>query len=139
MHTLDELFVHGLKTIYYAEREIAETLPQMTDVVTKDTRFPGSIGPMIAPIIPSVLAMQRAGESDLVERSVEESVRRVVDRLQNYEAVLQDAQEAGKLKVVAAVYSLSTGEVRWLRDGHVPEVPAFPPRERRKRGLLGDG
>jgi len=84
MHTLDELFVHGLKTIYYAEREIAETLPQMTDVVTKDTRFPGSIGPMIAPIIPSVLAMQRAGESDLVERSVEESVRRVVDRLQNY-------------------------------------------------------
>ena len=60
-------------------------------MVTKDTRFPGSIGLMIAPIIPSVLAMQRAGESDLVERSVEENVRRVVDRLQNYEAVLQDA------------------------------------------------
>lgn len=52
---------------------------------------PGSIGPMIAPIIPSVLAMKRAGEDDLVERSVEENVRRVVDRLRTYEAVLQDA------------------------------------------------
>lgn len=85
-----------------------------TDVVTKDTRFPGSIGPMIAPIIPSVLAMQRIGEGDLVERSVEENVRRVVDRLRNYEAVLEEAQEAGRLKIVGAVYSLSTGEVRWL-------------------------
>ena len=28
-HTLDDLFVHGLKTIYYAERQIAETLPRM--------------------------------------------------------------------------------------------------------------
>ncbi len=46
---------------------------------------------MIAPIIPSVLAMKRAGEDDLVERSVEENVRRVVDRLRTYEAVLQDA------------------------------------------------
>ena len=69
---------------------------------------------MIAPIIPSVLAAQRKGGDDLVEASVEENVRRVVERLTKAEALLQDAQAAGKLKVVGAVYSLQTGEVRWL-------------------------
>lgn len=34
MSTLDDLFVHGLKTIYYAERQIAETLPKMIDMAT---------------------------------------------------------------------------------------------------------
>lgn len=33
-HTLDDLFVHGLKTIYYAERQIAETLPKMIAMAT---------------------------------------------------------------------------------------------------------
>ena len=36
-HTLDDLFVHGLKTIYYAERQIAETLPEMIDMATDPT------------------------------------------------------------------------------------------------------
>ncbi|MFV1919667.1 ferritin-like domain-containing protein [Sphingomonas sp. MJ1 (PH-R8)] len=34
IHTLDDLFVHGLKTIYYAERQIAETLPKMIEMAT---------------------------------------------------------------------------------------------------------
>ena len=33
-HTLDDLFVHGLKTVYYAERQIAETLPKMAAMAT---------------------------------------------------------------------------------------------------------
>lgn len=32
--SLNDLFVHGLKTIYYAERQIAETLPKMIDLAT---------------------------------------------------------------------------------------------------------
>ena len=32
--TLDDLFVHGLKTIYYAERRITETLPKMIGMAT---------------------------------------------------------------------------------------------------------
>ena len=32
--TLDDLFVHGLQTIYYAERQIAETLPKMIEMAT---------------------------------------------------------------------------------------------------------
>lgn len=34
IETLDDLFVHGLKTIYYAERQIAETLPTMIGMAT---------------------------------------------------------------------------------------------------------
>ena len=33
-HTLDDLFVHGLKTIYYAERQITEALPKMIGLAT---------------------------------------------------------------------------------------------------------
>lgn len=87
-----------------------------TEVVTKDTRFPGSIGRMIEPILPAVMAAQRANDGgDLVEHAVEENVRRMVDRLQTYsEPMLLEPQERGELKVVGAVYSLETGEVRWL-------------------------
>lgn len=85
------------------------------DVVTKDARFPGSIEPMISPILPAVLAAQREhGGEKLVDHSVAENVRRVVDRLKNSEAVLQGAQDDDALKIVGAVYSLSTGEVVWL-------------------------
>ncbi|MFS0735511.1 carbonic anhydrase [Sphingomonas sp. 1P06PA] len=90
-----------------------------TDVVTKDARFPGSIGRMIEPILPSVIAAQRANgsaaDADLVEHAVEENVRRMVERLQTYsEPMLLEPQERGELLVVGAVYSLSTGKVRWL-------------------------
>jgi carbonic anhydrase len=86
------------------------------DVVTKDVRFPGSIGRMIEPIIPAVLAAQRnVKEADLVDASVEENVRRMVERLQTYsEPMLIEPQERGELKVVGAVYELATGLVRWL-------------------------
>ncbi len=86
------------------------------DVVTKDARFPGSIGRMIEPIIPAVLAAQRNVDEDkLVDSAVEENVRRMVERLKTYsEPMLLEPQERGELKVVGAVYELATGRVRWL-------------------------
>jgi carbonic anhydrase len=71
---------------------------------------------MIEPILPAVIAAERAGEDgDLVERAVEENVRRMVERLQTYsEPMLLEPQSRGELKVVGAVYELATGKVRWL-------------------------
>lgn len=85
-------------------------------IVIEDKRFPGSISKMIEPIVPAVLAAQRAnGTSDLVDRAVEENVRRMVERLQTFsEPMLMEPQRRGELKVAGAVYSLATGEVRWL-------------------------
>ncbi|SFP78139.1 carbonic anhydrase [Sphingomonas rubra] len=104
----------GVPLIVVLGHEACGAVVAATEVVTQDKRFPGSIGPMIAPILPAVIAAQRTNPDNLVEASVEENVRRVVERLRSGEAVLEDALEAGKLKVVGAVYSLSTGEVRWL-------------------------
>lgn len=104
----------GVPLIVVLGHEACGAVVAATEVVTEDKRFPGSIPAMIAPIIPAVLAAQRGKAENLVEAAVEENVRRVVERLQTGEAVLQEALEQGKLKVVGAVYSLSTGEVRWL-------------------------
>lgn len=86
------------------------------DLVKNDTLYPGSIGDMIQPIVPAVLTAQRKhpGE-DVVQSAIEENVRRVADRLRRYaEPILMEPQRAGKLMIVGAVYSLTTGAVRWL-------------------------
>lgn len=91
-----------------------------TDLVTQDARFPGAIGRMIEPIVPAVLAAQRGTDGgdhsgELIDRAIEENVRRVVDRLKGYsEPIIMEPLEKGELKIVGAVYSLGTGEVRWL-------------------------
>ncbi|HEY0958778.1 MAG TPA: carbonic anhydrase [Novosphingobium sp.] len=106
----------GVPLVVVLGHEKCGAVAAACDVVRKDVKLPGSIGRMIEPIIPAVLVAQRNGsEANLVERSVEENVRRMVERLRKFsEPMLLDPQMTGKLKVVGAVYSLSTGEVRWL-------------------------
>ncbi len=107
----------GVPLVVVLGHEKCGAVAAAVDVVERDVRLPGSIGRMIEPIIPSVLVARRAGASDqtLVDRTIEENVRRMVDRLRKYsEPMLLDPQEQGKLRVVGAVYSLATGAVRWL-------------------------
>jgi carbonic anhydrase len=86
------------------------------DVVTKNATFPGSIGPMIDPIIPSALAV-RDRSDDFVANATRESVRRTVNRLANSSAVLADLIEAGKLQILGGIYDLETGKVAYLSSG----------------------
>lgn len=79
-------------------------------IVEENTEFPGSIGAMVAPILPAVLAM-REEPGDLLDNSVRENVRRIVERLSNSEDVLTDSLEAGRLKIIGARYDLDSGEV----------------------------
>jgi|TARA_R100000049_G_C1954992_1_gene107656 carbonic anhydrase len=90
-----------------------------TEVVTDNATFPGSIGPMIEPIIPAVL-QARGEEGDLLDNSVRSNVRRVVRQLREQtDPLLLAPQQAGKLWVVGAYYSLETGAVDFfdLPDG----------------------
>jgi carbonic anhydrase len=86
------------------------------EVVTEGAHEPGSIGDMIAPVIPAVKQVHRsapdASTETLVARSVQANIRRAVDELESNEALLSHLIEEGKLKVVGAEYHLETGEVQ---------------------------
>lgn len=86
------------------------------DVVTKNATYPGSIGPMIDPIIPSALAV-RDRQGAFAANATRESVRRTVNRLASSSAVLADLIEAGKLQIIGGIYDLETGKVEYLSSG----------------------
>ncbi|NML15229.1 carbonic anhydrase [Azohydromonas caseinilytica] len=86
-------------------------------VVQKNATFPGSIGPMVEPIIPAVLKARSAAgneklkDDELLDLSVRENVRRTVLRLRESEPSLIEPQRAGRLRVVGARYDLDDGKV----------------------------
>ena len=96
------------------------------DVVTKNSTYPGAIGPMIEPILPAALAA-RGQEGDYVNNTAKLSAQRTAARLPSTSKLISDLVGAGKLKIVAAIYDLETGVVDLGRGGG----PAW----RRWRGL----
>lgn len=84
------------------------------EVVTKNATFPGSIGPMIDPIIPSALAV-REEPGDFAGNATRESARRTARRLAETSATLDGLVGAGKLQILAAIYDLDTGKVEFLK------------------------
>jgi carbonic anhydrase len=83
------------------------------DVVTQNATYPGAIGPMIDPILPSAIATQKE-PGDFVDNAAKESARRTAQRLTTASTLLSDLVGAGKLKVLAAIYDLKTGVVTYL-------------------------
>ena len=83
------------------------------DVVTKNATYPGAIGPMIEPILPSAIAVK--GEAgDFVNNTAREAARRTAARLSAASTLLTGLIGDGKLKIVAAIYDLETGVVGYL-------------------------
>jgi carbonic anhydrase len=83
------------------------------DVVTKNTTYPGAIGPMIEPILPAALAV-RSDPGDLVDNAAKESAKRTARRLTTASTLIAGLAGAGKLKIAAAIYDLKTGVVTYL-------------------------
>jgi carbonic anhydrase len=83
------------------------------DVVTKNATFPGAIGPMIEPIVPAAL-VARSMPGDFVDNAARASARRTAARLTEGSSILGGLADAGKLKIVAAIYDLETGVVSYL-------------------------
>jgi carbonic anhydrase len=83
------------------------------EVVADNATFPGSIGPMIDPIIPAALAV-RGRPGDFVDNSVRESTRRTARRLAAASNTLAGLIASGKLVILAAHYDLDTGQVEYL-------------------------
>jgi carbonic anhydrase len=87
-------------------------------VVEKGATFPGSIGQMVEPIVPAVLAARRENSGDLLDASVRANVRRTVTRLREQsEPMLLDRIKAGRLRIVGARYDLDDGNVDFFDEG----------------------
>lgn len=84
------------------------------EVVERDASFPGSIGQMIEPILPAVLRSRRSENDNLLDASVRENVKRIVDHLRHTEELLVKRLETGSLKIVGAYYSLHSGKVEFI-------------------------
>ena len=83
------------------------------DVVTKNATYPGAIGPMIDPILPSAIAVQNEA-GDFVDNAAKESARRTAKRLTTASTLLADLVGTGKLRILAAIYDLKTGVVTYI-------------------------
>jgi carbonic anhydrase len=83
------------------------------DVVAKNTTFPGSIGPMIDPIIPAALSVRDAA-GDFVNNASAESAKRTAARIGMASPLISDLVAAGKVKVVSAIYDLEKGSVTFF-------------------------
>lgn len=103
--------VLGVPLVVVMGHESCGAVKAATEVVTDNATFPGSIGPMIEPIIPAVL-QARNEEGNLLDNSIRSNVRRVVKQLREQtDPLMLEPQRAGKLWVVGAYYSLETGAV----------------------------
>lgn len=82
-------------------------------VVTENATFPGSIGPMIDPIVPAAIAVQ-GKPGNYLENATRESAKRTVSRLTTASALLTGLVKSGKLKIVSAFYNLDDGSVEFM-------------------------
>jgi len=83
------------------------------NVVTENATYPGSIGPMINPILPAAIAV-KSEAGDFVTNATKESARRTAAHLTASSSLIKDLADAGKLKIVAALYDVDTGMVSYL-------------------------
>jgi carbonic anhydrase len=82
----------------------------------------GNITPMLANIMPAVKlsSQQIDGEAsssnkEFVAATVANNVKLTIDRIREKSPILKDMEDAGDIKIVGGVYSLSKGEVELLQ------------------------
>jgi carbonic anhydrase len=80
------------------------------DVVTNGATLPGDIGDVVAPILPAVRNVQSRPPDQLLEAAIQENVR-VQRQTLAQNAILAQAVNAGKLKIIGAEFDLAGGKV----------------------------
>jgi len=84
------------------------------EVVENRQELPGRLFVLIDALEPSVLRASMEHHGDLLLAATEENVRRQVRRLQTISPVINAAKEAGRVKIVGAIYDMDTGRVTLL-------------------------
>lgn len=110
----------GVPLVVVMGHERCGAVEAAVSVVEEQVRFPGSIGPMVEPIVPAVLrakaqlASKKYTTDALLDASVRENVMGVVARLRDSEPVLVGPLRAKKLMIVGARYDLDDGKVEFF-------------------------
>jgi len=105
--------VLGVPLIVVLGHESCGAVAAACEVVEKSTKFPGSIGPMLEPIIPAALAV-KGKPGDFVDNAVRENAMRTASRIVSASNIIADLVKNGKVKVVAARYDLDDGLVEFF-------------------------
>jgi carbonic anhydrase len=77
--------------------------------VKDGAKFPGSIGRVVAPIIPAVRSVK--SKDDVVNKVVHANVERTVAQLKSARPIVAKAVSGGTARVVGGVYDLQSGRV----------------------------
>jgi carbonic anhydrase len=103
----------GTQLVVVLGHERCGAVAAACDVVAKKAKFPGSIGPMVQPIVAVATAMS-GKPGDFVDNTVRESAMRTAKQLTAKSSILAHLVKDGKLKIVAARYDLEEGKVEYL-------------------------
>lgn len=105
--------VLGVPLIVVLGHERCGAVAAACEVVEKNTKFPGSIAPMVEAIVPAARAV--AGQAgDFVDNAVRESASRTARKIVAESAIISDLVAKGKVKVIAARYDLDEGRVEFF-------------------------
>jgi carbonic anhydrase len=83
------------------------------EVFKTGAKLPGSIGPMVKPIVPAVKAVAKK-EGDMVDNAVRENAIRTAEKIKTQSPIIAHLIHSGKVKVVAARYDLDDGKVEFF-------------------------
>ncbi len=105
--------VLGVPLIVVLGHERCGAIEAACDVVSKGASFPGSIGPMVAAIVPAAKAV-KGKPGNFVDNAMRENAKRTAAQIAGKSKIVADLVAAGKVKVLAARYDLDTGKVEYL-------------------------
>ena len=103
----------GVPLIVVLGHERCGAVAAAVEVFKTGAKLPGSIGPMVKPIVPAVKAVAKK-EGDMVDNAVRENARLTAEKIKTQSPIIAHLIKAGKVKVVAARYDLDDGKVEFF-------------------------